>query len=120
MFSDALELPLAACCAEDLRAASARCCERRAASSRRPPAGAGLGEPPARTAIGRYTLIEMIGQGAMGQVFLALDPQLDRKVALKLVRADREPEIRTRLSREARAMAQVRHPNVVTVYDAGE
>jgi tRNA A-37 threonylcarbamoyl transferase component Bud32/tetratricopeptide (TPR) repeat protein len=72
--------------------------------------------------VGRYTLIEMIGRGAMGSVYVARDPQLDRKVALKVVRAENfaEPEVRLRLSREARAMAQVRHPNVVTVHDAGE
>ncbi|HEY0190904.1 MAG TPA: protein kinase, partial [Kofleriaceae bacterium] len=52
---------------------------------------------------------------------VADDPQLERKVALKIVRAARfGGEARTRLSREARAMAQVKHPHVVTVYDAGE
>ncbi|HEX4416431.1 MAG TPA: protein kinase [Kofleriaceae bacterium] len=71
---------------------------------------------------GRYTLVSMIGEGAMGVVYVADDPQLDRKVALKIVRAGRfsQREARARLSREARAMAQVKHPNVVTVYDAGE
>src|SRR5207237_3518601 len=72
--------------------------------------------------VGRYALVEMIGRGAMGAVYVAHDPQLDRKVALKIVRSPRyaEPEVRARLSREARAMARVTHAHVVTVYDAGE
>ncbi len=72
--------------------------------------------------VGRYALVEMIGRGAMGRVYAAHDPQLDRKVALKIVRSDRfaQATTRARLSREARAMAKVTHPGVVTVYDAGE
>ncbi|HUJ63838.1 MAG TPA: protein kinase [Kofleriaceae bacterium] len=72
--------------------------------------------------IGRYELLELLGRGGMGTVFVARDPQLDRKVALKVVRSERfvEPQIRARLSREARAMAKVKHAGVVTVYDAGE
>jgi len=83
---------------------------------------AGSDDAPAPTTIGRYTIIDVIGQGAMGTVYLARDPQLDREVALKVVRADRHAHagLQSRLAREARAMAQVRHPNVVTVYDAGE
>jgi tetratricopeptide (TPR) repeat protein/tRNA A-37 threonylcarbamoyl transferase component Bud32 len=85
----------------------------------RDPGRAGASRP---RVVGRYTLVSMIGEGAMGVVYLADDPQLDRKVALKIVRSDRfsQGEARARLSREARAMAQVKHPNVVTVYDAGE
>ena len=81
----------------------------------------GTGRLP-RDMVGRYALIEMIGRGGMGSVFVAHDPQLDRKVALKVVRAERfeEPEVRARLSREARAMAKIVHPHVVTVFDAGE
>jgi serine/threonine protein kinase/tetratricopeptide (TPR) repeat protein len=72
--------------------------------------------------VGRYQLEQLIGRGAMGAVYVAQDPQLDRKVALKIVRSARfaEPAVRARLSREARAMAKVKHPHVVTVYDAGE
>ncbi len=81
----------------------------------------GTGRLP-RDTVGRYALIEMIGRGGMGSVFVAHDPQLDRKIALKVVRAERfeEPEVRARLSREARAMAKIVHPHVVTVFDAGE
>jgi tRNA A-37 threonylcarbamoyl transferase component Bud32/tetratricopeptide (TPR) repeat protein len=80
------------------------------------------GEPDGREQIGRYQLVEMLGRGAMGSVYLARDPQLDRDVALKVVRSKRfaEPEVRARITREARAMAQIRHANVVTVHDAGE
>jgi tetratricopeptide (TPR) repeat protein/predicted Ser/Thr protein kinase len=72
--------------------------------------------------IGRYTVERMLGEGGMGAVFVAHDPQLDRAVALKLVRADQRSDrgMHARLAREARAMAKVRHPNVVAVYDAGE
>ncbi len=79
-------------------------------------------DPESAAAIGRYSLIEMIGRGAMGSVYIAHDPQLDRRVALKVVRDARfaEDEVRARLSREARAMARVTHPSVVRVYDAGE
>jgi tetratricopeptide (TPR) repeat protein len=77
--------------------------------------------PPQRD-IGRYRVVGMLGEGGMGSVFVAHDPQLDRDVALKLVRSDHrtQPEMHARLAREARAMARVRHPNVVAVYDAGE
>jgi tRNA A-37 threonylcarbamoyl transferase component Bud32 len=76
--------------------------------------------------IGRYTLVKMIGQGGMGIVYAAEDTVLDRTVALKVLRSNPLStsqggrEARTRLLREARAMAKVSHPNVVTVHDAGE
>ena len=67
-------------------------------------------------AFGRFTILETIGAGGMGVVMAAYDPQLDRKVAIKVMRAHGKSQ---RLLREARAMAQLSHPNVVTVYDAG-
>ena len=70
--------------------------------------------------IGRYVLISSIGQGGMGVVFLAYDPELDRKVALKLLRLGLlNREGKQRLVREAQAMARLSHPNVVAVYDVG-
>ncbi len=74
------------------------------------------GPPPD---VGRYRVVREIGRGAMGAVYEAQDTQLGRRVALKVLRA-LGADLRTRFEREARAMAQVAHPNVVTVYDAGE
>jgi tetratricopeptide (TPR) repeat protein/predicted Ser/Thr protein kinase len=71
--------------------------------------------------LGRYALLSRIGHGGMGEVHLAYDPQLKREVALKLVRPHRsDPAEQARLLREAQAMAQLNHPNVAAVYDAGE
>ncbi|UQA58345.1 protein kinase domain-containing protein [Polyangium aurulentum] len=70
--------------------------------------------------VGRYMLLETLGEGGMGVVYAAYDGRLDRKVALKVVRpglaGDRE-SARARLLREAKAIARLSHPNVVTVYD---
>ncbi|WAS96709.1 serine/threonine-protein kinase [Nannocystis poenicansa] len=71
--------------------------------------------------IGRYTLADLLGSGGMGLVYRAHDPVLDRDVAVKLIHAlDVLPADRERLLREARAMARLSHPNVLTVFDAGE
>ena len=71
--------------------------------------------------VGRYTVVQILGQGGMGTVYRAHDPQLDRWVALKVLRFDKTaPEPRARMTREARLMAKLDHPNIVTVFDAGE
>ena len=79
-------------------------------------------EPESR--VGRYVLGECLGAGAMGVVYAALDTQLERHVALKLLNPTHETgqhgNARQRLVSEAKAMAQLRHPNVVTVFDGGE
>jgi tetratricopeptide (TPR) repeat protein len=74
--------------------------------------------------IGRYQLLGVLGIGGMGIVYEAHDPELDRLVALKLLRADIEggddtEALQRRLSREAKAMAKLSHENVLMVYDAG-
>jgi len=70
--------------------------------------------------IGKYEIVRPLGSGGMGVVWAARDPDLDREVAIKLLRgADASTELRTRLLREARAMARLKHPNVLTVYEVG-
>lgn len=74
----------------------------------------------ATVAIGRYRLERRLGAGGMGEVYLGFDDELDRRVAIKRVRADRSsPTLRERLRREARALAKLSHPNVVQVYEVG-
>ncbi|MBA3550177.1 MAG: protein kinase [Nannocystis sp.] len=70
--------------------------------------------------IGRYVIDEHLGAGAMGVVYSAHDPDLDRKVALKFLKSGQgDPKARARLFREAQSMAKLAHPNVVTVHDVG-
>ncbi len=73
------------------------------------------------TPIGRYVVLSRLGAGAMGVVLAAYDPELDRKVALKLLkqRGKDEESARLRLQREAQALAKLGHPNVVAVHDVG-
>ena len=74
------------------------------------------------TVLGRYVVIDRVGSGGMGVVLSAYDPQLDRKVALKLVRSlqgDGAQELEQRLLREAQAVARLSHPQVITVFDVG-
>ncbi len=74
--------------------------------------------------VGRFTVIEEIGRGGMGIVYAAYDPDLDRKVAVKVLQAESESsdeasEGKARLLREAQAMARLSHPNVATVHEVG-
>ena len=88
----------------------------------------GLAPPPAPTGestgpqrYGRYRVLELVGEGGAGAVFLGFDDQLDRNVAIKvprIQRMDSEKEIEKAL-REARSLAQLKHPGIVTVYDVG-
>lgn len=73
--------------------------------------------------MGRYMVLERLGSGGMGVVYAAYDPELDRKVAIKLLQAG-TPDVersggQMRLLREAQAMARLSHPNVIAVYDVG-
>ncbi len=81
-------------------------------------------EPGAR--IGRYIVLERLGAGGMGVVYAAIDPELGRRVAIKLLHPrlvqrgrERGADARSRLLREAQAMARLTHPNVITVHDVG-
>ena len=74
--------------------------------------------------IGRYVVLALIGRGGMGDVYAAYDPELDRKIAVKLLRekggaGQTTTAGRMRLLREAQAIARLHHPNVVVVYDIG-
>jgi formylglycine-generating enzyme required for sulfatase activity len=72
--------------------------------------------------VGRYVILERVGSGAMGVVYGAYDPQLDRKIALKIlsgVGAGAAPLARARMMREAKAMARLQHPHVAAVHDVG-
>jgi serine/threonine protein kinase len=81
--------------------------------------GRDSGPVAAPTQLGRYRLVRELGAGAMGLVMEAHDSDLDRKVALKLLKKGRSDEAKTRLLREARAMAKLPHDHVVTVHDVG-
>jgi tRNA A-37 threonylcarbamoyl transferase component Bud32 len=78
------------------------------------------------SAIGRYEIIEEIGRGAMGVVYLAHDPRIDRRVAIKTIRPSPEipfrelEDLRQRFFREAQAAGRLQHPGIVTIFDVGE
>jgi serine/threonine protein kinase len=75
--------------------------------------------PLAGQVIGKYRVLEALGRGGMAQVYRAYHPQLDRYVAIKVLRSDlvEEQEFLARFQREARAIASLRHPNIVQVFD---
>ena len=78
------------------------------------------GSVPSR--IGRFRVLERIGRGAQGIVYAAQDEVIGRPVALKVLMADLEsdPETRARFHREAQAAARLLHPNIISIFDAGE
>jgi len=84
-----------------------------------PPDGNGL---PKGTHLGRYTIVEPLGAGGMGEVYRAVDADLRRNVAVKVLRPEqaRDPEGVARFRREARALAALNHPNICTVFEIGE
>ena len=76
--------------------------------------------------LGRYVIERKLGRGAMGAVYLARDPRINRPVALKVIPLEKEfedeelAEARERFFREAESAGRLTHPNIITVYDAGE
>jgi tRNA A-37 threonylcarbamoyl transferase component Bud32 len=89
-----------------------------------------VGPNPPRAALangaqlGRYTVVSPLGEGAVGQVYAALQPELDRLVALKVIRLPppgvAREHVSARVQREGRALARLNHPNVITVHEIGE
>ncbi len=73
-------------------------------------------------AFGRYHLLEPLGEGGMATVYRGFDTRLERPVAIKVIRTDydRDPAFLKRFEREARALAQLNHPNIVKVLDVGD
>lgn len=71
---------------------------------------------------GRYKIIDQLGKGSMGEVYLAHDPHIDRKVALKVLHKDHlaSKEIIKRFIKEAKAIGRLSHPDIVSVYDVGQ
>jgi CHASE2 domain-containing sensor protein/predicted Ser/Thr protein kinase len=75
--------------------------------------------------LGRYEVVKELGRGAMGIVYLGKDPKIHRSVAIKTMRldeieADELPDVKARFFREAESAGKLSHPNIVTIFDAGE
>ncbi|MBM3396923.1 MAG: serine/threonine protein kinase, partial [Betaproteobacteria bacterium] len=89
------------------------------------PHPAAIDTPPAEAPakLGRYEIIEELGRGAMGVVYRALDPVLDRVVAIKTINLElpkaERAEYEARFYQEARAAGRLNHPNIITIYDIG-
>ena len=80
-----------------------------------------MGSLAAGATVGRYQVLGAVGRGGMGEVYAAYHPDLDRRIALKVVSAARAGSAArwSRLLREARTLARLSHPNIISVYDAG-
>jgi len=80
----------------------------------------------AKPTLGRYEIVREIGKGAMGTVYLGKDPKINREVAIKTMalaqefEADEMEEVKTRFFREAETAGMLNHPNIVTIFDAGD
>lgn len=85
-----------------------------------------MSKPDIPSSLGRYQIVRELGKGAMGVVYEGLDPVIGRRVAIKTARRDvlessgMADELLERFLREARAAGGINHPNVITIYDAGE
>jgi predicted ATPase len=76
---------------------------------------------PSGTKLGHYEIVSFLGAGGMGEVYVATDVRLGRRVALKLLpaRADEDPELVRRFTQEAQAASALNHPNIITIHDIG-
>ncbi len=87
------------------------------------PSGSGepRAAPEAGSHVGRFRIVGTIGAGGMGVVYLGHDDELQRRVAIKLVRPDAADArgAQDRLTREAQALARLSHPGIVTIYEVG-
>ncbi|MCP4285310.1 MAG: protein kinase [Gammaproteobacteria bacterium] len=79
-------------------------------------------QPKMPEQIGRFKLIDELGEGAMSVVYKAFDPEINRNIAIKLLRGEcaADPEYRYRFLQEAKAAGKLTHPNIVTIFDVGE
>ena len=79
---------------------------------------------PPGSRIGRFQVSGLLGEGAMGIVYLGHDPQIERPVAIKTVRpqgvGSSSAELETRFLNEAKLAGRLQHPNIVTIYEAGQ
>jgi hypothetical protein len=100
----------------DVLGAKAREARARATPEATPSDGREEAPPPVK--IGRYQLLELVGSGGMGMVWGAWDPQLERRVAIKLVRFSSE-RAHERMLREGQVLAKLSHPNLVPIFDVG-
>ncbi|HXZ80099.1 MAG TPA: protein kinase [Terriglobales bacterium] len=77
---------------------------------------------PSAARIGKYEVLDVIGEGGMGVVYKAIDPQIGRLVAIKrmMVRFSNDPQLQQRFQREARAAGTLQHSNIIVIYDLGE
>ena len=80
-----------------------------------------LPAPQPGASLGPYRIEAHLGEGGMGTVFRGTDTRLDRRVAIKVlpVGVGRDPQVRARFAREARAIAALTHPSICTLYDVG-
>ena len=89
-----------------------------------PPTGAPASDdlPTGTVLAGRYEILQLLGRGGMGAVYKARDTELDRTVAIKLIRGElaRNPEILRRFKQELILARQVTHKNVIRIYDLGQ
>ena len=82
--------------------------------------------PPVPERLGKYEIVGVLGQGAMGVVYDAVDPHIDRRVAIKTIHApllhspEHEPLVTARFRTEAQAAGRLSHPNIVSIYEYGE